>query len=818
MTTVALGLDPVFKKFPTISGEAQKITAALDAVERGARLATGFSPYALACQNLITSSTRLRTAHKDLDAALQALSQRVVTAAAKIVPSEFLAAIRADDVKTVQNMLRLSDIQNKKLANGEMPLHFAIRSGSATVVKYLLGNAQANPLAKDHQGLTAFDHAFIKNDTQMIALVLGSTLGTQIPESAIPAKGDIPELQLINQEIAGLRRPPVSKLPPLHAAAFLDDLKGLEKHAGSDLNGVDANGMTALHYAVLGGREAVVKWLLAKGAKLDAKASNGMNLLHFAAISGSEPILKCLLDTKKFDLNAADGRGRTPLHFAIASDKIAIARTLIQRGGDPLAKTMQMTPFDILEVVSRIRAEVRDPLKLDRSSLFILGSFAASAACHYFGDAKKMDLHWAPTDPLWNGPSLRQYLYFAGNVLSALPVLGSLYKISRGGGNPLKTIPAAMGFSGALLGYIIDDRPSKSFFEGGHSLYLGKTLIDNLHNAWKNSSLETYRPLRNVIVHTANTLFAAYEYIYTSGMNKKIACNLGTNGQCIDQLLPNYEKPKECQGLENGVTDKLLDAQCPDELKKREHNIDNCLAQDTSALEKKIKDICESKLPTEDKITCYGLSEDVCNAKKNKAHQALKNCKEDLKSNACEQYFPAEDSDTCRERLVNEEILKKEACEQLYPEPLEEQATCKARVKPLLEMQAKKCGEKAAETLADAKTILDLSGETTDPEKALKILLAEFKETQSATDKIKQAYETIKNPPPTYTLNMGDSAANREAAARLILGLKEGHTKKECVRAFRDTAWKCHPDMKPDPKLNCPDQETIYASRDLLCP
>jgi ankyrin repeat protein len=550
MTTVALGLDPVFKKFPTISGEAQKITAAVAAVESGARLASGFSLYALACQNLITSSTRLRTAHKELDAALQALSLRVQAATAKIGPSEFLAALRADDVRSVQNMLKTSDLQNKKLSNGEMPLHFAIRSGSFEVVKYLLKSTQINPLSKDHQGLTAFDHAFIKNDRKMIALVLGSTLGTQIPESAIPAKGHVPELRLIIQEIAGLiqeiaglRRPPVSKLPPLHAAAFLDDLKGLEQFTGSDLNGVDANGMTALHYAVLGGREAVVKWLLAKGAKLDPKASNGMNLLHFAAISGSEAILKRLLDTKKFDLNAADGRGRTPLHFAMASEKIAVARALIERGGDPLAKTMQMTPFPILvtpfailEVLSRIRSEVRDPLKLDRSSIYMLGSFAASAACHYFGDAK--------------AEGFSRYLPIAGKVLSALPVLGSLYKTSRGGGDILKKYPGGIGFSLALFGYVADHRSTKSFFEGGHSLFLGKTLIDNLRISWKNSALETYRPLRNALVHTVNTLFAAYEFMYTSGIKKKMVCKLGTAEQCILQkdLEPRHQEQPKCLG------------------------------------------------------------------------------------------------------------------------------------------------------------------------------------------------------------------------------------------------------------------------------
>jgi ankyrin repeat protein len=589
MTTVALGLDPVFKKFPTISREAQKIADALSRVESGTRLATGFSPYALACQNLISSSAKLRTAHKDLDAALQALSKRVQKAAAKIGPSELLAAIRSDDVKLVWNILKASDLQNKKLSNGETPLHYAIRSGSTEVVKYLLNSAQFNPLARDHQGLTAFDHAFIKNDKKMIALVLGSALGIQAPESALPAKGDIPEMQLISQEITGLRRPPVSKLPPLHAAAFLDDLQGLEKLAGSDLNAVDANGMTALHYAVLGGRDGALQWLLAKGAKLEVKAKNGMNLLHFAVIGGSDALIKRLLDTKKFDPNSTEGRGRTALHFAIATDKIGAARAIIERGGDPFIKTMQMTPFAILEVVSRVRSEIRDPLRLDLSSLSVLSSFAISAVCHYFGDAK--------------AEGFPKYLSIASKVFSALPVLTTLFKTSRSGGSPMKTIPASMAFTGGLFGYLLDNNDTKTYFEAGHSLYLGKTLIDQLQNSWKNSALETYRPLRNVLVHTASALFAAYQFMYTSGIKKQMVCKFGTSAQCILQpdLEPRWQEQPMCQ-----INSKPFDPS---------------ISYDTKTLEK----LCTQEAPQEPLSACVPRIRENIKARTTQCYNAVKN-------------------------------------------------------------------------------------------------------------------------------------------------------------------------------------------------
>ena len=151
MTTSDFRLDPVFKKFPTIFREAEKIGVALAAEERGARLTSGFLPYAVACQNLISKSAPLRKVHQDLDDALAILSIRVQVAYNKIAPSEFLAAIKADDVKTVERILKISDLQNKWLANGEMPLHYAIRMGSSEVVRYLLSSREVNPFARDHQ-------------------------------------------------------------------------------------------------------------------------------------------------------------------------------------------------------------------------------------------------------------------------------------------------------------------------------------------------------------------------------------------------------------------------------------------------------------------------------------------------------------------------------------------------------------------------------------------------------------------------------------------------------------------------------------------
>ena len=48
----------------------------------------------------------------------------------------------------------------------------------------------------------------------------------------------------------------------------------------SDLHAVDARGLTPLHFASTEGHLAVVRELVGRGAKLEAKAKNGNTPLH----------------------------------------------------------------------------------------------------------------------------------------------------------------------------------------------------------------------------------------------------------------------------------------------------------------------------------------------------------------------------------------------------------------------------------------------------------------------------------------------------------------------------------------------------------
>ncbi len=89
--------------------------------------------------------------------------------------------------------------------------------------------------------------------------------------------------------------------------------------AGANPNLKNANGSTALEYALFSGSTESVKLLLAAGAKLDEKPSEGGNYLMMLSAyphpKRSIPMIAILTEAG-LDINARDHEGRTALHYA----------------------------------------------------------------------------------------------------------------------------------------------------------------------------------------------------------------------------------------------------------------------------------------------------------------------------------------------------------------------------------------------------------------------------------------------------------------------------------------------------------------------
>jgi len=135
-------------------------------------------------------------------------------------------------------------------------------------------------------------------------------------------------------------------------AAGKGDVAKLERFfkEGTDVNGRDDKGRTALMAACSGGRIEVVRLLLARGADVNARDKEGDTALRNAVMAvvedlherdgwrwGHPAIVKFLLDNGA-DVNAQK-EGWTPLLCAVSHGNNDIVRMLLNRGADINAKT-----------------------------------------------------------------------------------------------------------------------------------------------------------------------------------------------------------------------------------------------------------------------------------------------------------------------------------------------------------------------------------------------------------------------------------------------------------------------------------------------
>ena len=150
--------------------------------------------------------------------------------------------------------------------------------------------------------------------------------------------------------------------------------------AGADVNGRDNAGRTSLHRAINGrgersARASVISALLDAGADPNARDTLDSTPLHTAAGEWSEASAPVpLLAAAGADLNARNSAGETPLHVAlrggVLGDDVALVRTLLQFGADPMARDSA--------------GNTADPVACERwgnQSFFALADAAIVAGC-----------------------------------------------------------------------------------------------------------------------------------------------------------------------------------------------------------------------------------------------------------------------------------------------------------------------------------------------------------------------------------------------------------------------------------------------------
>jgi len=136
------------------------------------------------------------------------------------------------------------------------------------------------------------------------------------------------------------------------SAAVQSLLKG-----GIDVNGSQADGATALHWAVYHGDTALAKELLQAGANPAAANRNGSTPMWLAATQGDAAMLGTLLEGGA-DANEELPLGRRPLMLAARSGVVEAVRILLDKGADPNASETQRGTTALMQAADQGHAAV----------------------------------------------------------------------------------------------------------------------------------------------------------------------------------------------------------------------------------------------------------------------------------------------------------------------------------------------------------------------------------------------------------------------------------------------------------------------------
>ncbi|XP_069509848.1 serine/threonine-protein phosphatase 6 regulatory ankyrin repeat subunit C isoform X3 [Ambystoma mexicanum] len=236
---------------------------------------------------------------------------------------------------------------------GRTPIHFASACGHADVLRTLLQAAlSTDPLDSvvDYSGYTPMHWAAYNGHEDCLEMLLehnqfayleGNPF-TPLHCAVINSQDSTSELLVETVGTKILNSRDAKGRTPLHAAAFADNIHGLQlllRHQ-AEVNAIDQSGKTPLMMAAENGQTAAVEFLLFR-AKADVSLLdvNKNTALHLASSKGHEKCALLILgQTQDLGLiNATNSSLQMPLHIAARNGLATVVQALLGRGATVLA-------------------------------------------------------------------------------------------------------------------------------------------------------------------------------------------------------------------------------------------------------------------------------------------------------------------------------------------------------------------------------------------------------------------------------------------------------------------------------------------------
>ena len=127
---------------------------------------------------------------------------------------------------------------------------------------------------------------------------------------------------------------------PLFGSAYFGLTRIVKKvlEVGCDINAVDSDAKTPLHWACERGHLDVASLLIHSGANISSQCSDGRTGMHLAVQKNRVPLVKQLL-AEGISPNSAAFDGRTALHLAVEANNTEIVHILLDAGADATERT-----------------------------------------------------------------------------------------------------------------------------------------------------------------------------------------------------------------------------------------------------------------------------------------------------------------------------------------------------------------------------------------------------------------------------------------------------------------------------------------------
>lgn len=208
----------------------------------------------------------------------------------------------------VQLLAGGADLEKKESSDGRNCLHLAARKGYEDIIAVLLQKSP-NIEERDNHQYTAFLLATYWEHPQAIKALLDGGANKdakdQYENSAIHISFGL--------------------------SSSIDTLKTLLER-DVDVNAIDKDRETVLHYAAGSGRSNVVEALLDKKADINWRKPNGETALSLALEKGYKDIVRMLLKVEGVDVGIAGPNGYQPIHLSALAGDFDTTSALLKRG------------------------------------------------------------------------------------------------------------------------------------------------------------------------------------------------------------------------------------------------------------------------------------------------------------------------------------------------------------------------------------------------------------------------------------------------------------------------------------------------------